>query len=999
MSNNNNVLDYNAKTVESAQILHDSTLILQGYFDALKNNNCLTFPVDYGVIELDMEMSRIVEYMKLASIDVDPDVLEYITEEVYVSLEDGRTDPTDVAKPSSPRDPVINGDILPISDNLTGVNPETGEITEDVFSENINQRLKRNLLEECFPCKIDLEAAVDFDFEAIKLDLECYIQAITDFEGIPNQDDFKCSMGYMLQYVCIPDLAKLLAMTYARIIQILAPIKFPSFSLSIFINVIIEQLLKILFNLMTNITDEIFGFVRCLYESILSIMDKLPTKDALSKAIAKELCEGDLAGFYARRLGADVEYLEKVDRLKSEVERTEGITEEVKEAIDLREKTGDTLDPEYESLKEKYTKFSGIGEALNAKLDAVVNGKTSSVFAPDCLLENVSDTSFNQPDYELGGEFVRSLIGESYRNSNNKCKIDVGFSENELERLAREAESEKARELITTSPLYAKSKNKNSEKRNKYISKQTEVLAKTKTELDKFEDYLNKTEDKSTIKYSIEKDWLEERKENLKKEESSLTSFIKDPNREPPTSFEQKVSRYEAYANDFATVFEEKLKQPFQFIESYVNDLVIAIDKAIKDFQCLFGFINTPSCKSQREGLSIFTKLKAIYELIEIAKLIKAMISLKSREAMYREYCNIKNSASGSEFIDPGDQFSYNPSYPEITIPEDTVTNPFERTNPIGGGVFPGIITSPGRTPFDPIRTAVNTQLITNKITYLVNDDDGQPIGYYISEEPFLEKSFYDINNTTCLNEQFIKDNKLDSLIQTEIDSVRDFFDENKDKYVNPNDTNYPNFVNDIFRLPKGIEIKSIPSSKVSYNNIYLFNKDADSPTNLSKSEVLKAIDEIMRNKILEGQKIRKDSSDKVTGPTVYSSNPIDKVSSETLKNIGIAIYNKNNNSMTINRSLYEAKIQKESDDAKDNDRGDSTNTNRNNLLDISYSLKPTNVNIKINDKIINPDLEKIKNNESESATIKDAKEILENEITKNSTLSFINKINNELDI
>jgi hypothetical protein len=93
------------------------------------------------------------------------------------------------------------------------------------------------------------------------------------------------SFAYLLSFLCIPDLVKLLALIISSVIDILATVFVGSFSLMGFIMAIINQVISALFRFVNIMLNFSISPILCIIDALDQIMRSIPTPSNISNAI------------------------------------------------------------------------------------------------------------------------------------------------------------------------------------------------------------------------------------------------------------------------------------------------------------------------------------------------------------------------------------------------------------------------------------------------------------------------------------------------------------------------------------------------------------------------------------------------------------------------------------------------------------------------------------------------------------------------------------------
>jgi hypothetical protein len=152
---------------------------------------------------------------------------------------------------------------------------------------NTTASIRRSMEDACLDCGIDIP---DFDlgsvFDGIMSDINGFINNMTNAfnNSVPNH----CHFAYLLSFVCIPDLIKILALILGYIIKLTASLFIGTFSIGAFIMAIVGKILSAIMKYALAIMGIALSPVSCLIESITAILDTIPGKDNLRDKLGSE---------------------------------------------------------------------------------------------------------------------------------------------------------------------------------------------------------------------------------------------------------------------------------------------------------------------------------------------------------------------------------------------------------------------------------------------------------------------------------------------------------------------------------------------------------------------------------------------------------------------------------------------------------------------------------------------------------------------------------------
>jgi hypothetical protein len=152
---------------------------------------------------------------------------------------------------------------------------------EEFILNGITNNLRRIAGEECIDCGWDEfpDFSVGDLWENVMQDLEDWInkfeQFLDQFRGLDKAlDPSICHLTYLLSFVCIPDLIRLLALLLALLIKLLSGININGFSLLGFINAIIGAIIGALLDYIASVLDWALSPIGCIIDSLSLVIDQ-----------------------------------------------------------------------------------------------------------------------------------------------------------------------------------------------------------------------------------------------------------------------------------------------------------------------------------------------------------------------------------------------------------------------------------------------------------------------------------------------------------------------------------------------------------------------------------------------------------------------------------------------------------------------------------------------------------------------------------------------------
>ena len=153
--------------------------------------------------------------------------------------------------------------------------------------DDLEDSVKSRLLNSCFPCE---SSPPTFNlgslFGNIIENIEFFIDTIKRlFDNItPNL----CHFSYMLSFLCVPDLVRILAIILARILQLTSAIFIGSFALSAFIFGIIGAVFGAIMRFLVSVISFALAPVFCILQSLSEVIESLPVNSSLEKRLRQD---------------------------------------------------------------------------------------------------------------------------------------------------------------------------------------------------------------------------------------------------------------------------------------------------------------------------------------------------------------------------------------------------------------------------------------------------------------------------------------------------------------------------------------------------------------------------------------------------------------------------------------------------------------------------------------------------------------------------------------
>lgn len=169
---------------------------------------------------------------------------------------------------------------LPVSEVIT-TQQNSGRNQELVNS------IKQRLNQECIPCGIPkLNVNLKDIFGNLLVNIKAFIDLINGI--LSRLTPSFCHFAYLLSFLCIPDLVKILALILARILQLITALSIGIFSIGAFIFAIIGAILRALVQFVMGILNIALSPLTCLLQSIEDALQKIPTEEVLRRQLSNE---------------------------------------------------------------------------------------------------------------------------------------------------------------------------------------------------------------------------------------------------------------------------------------------------------------------------------------------------------------------------------------------------------------------------------------------------------------------------------------------------------------------------------------------------------------------------------------------------------------------------------------------------------------------------------------------------------------------------------------
>ena len=175
--------------------------------------------------------------------------------------------------------------------------------------------------EDCIACGVSIPTLdVNDIFSGMLSQIENFLETLENM--FSNLSPSYCHFAYFLSFLCIPDLARIMAMLLARIVQLSGTISIGSLTVSTYISGMLNTVLGTLLNYALSMVNVATSPVTCLLNSIESLLEKLPTEENIasnmSDADYKALFGVDRSTATSSELNAVQQYLDDLqDEYKS----------------------------------------------------------------------------------------------------------------------------------------------------------------------------------------------------------------------------------------------------------------------------------------------------------------------------------------------------------------------------------------------------------------------------------------------------------------------------------------------------------------------------------------------------------------------------------------------------------------------------------------------------------------------------------------------------------
>lgn len=181
--------------------------------------------------------------------------------------------------------------------NRNSINPRTAypqaHVAEDEDStskllNSLMDSIKNKMGEQCIDCGWNDFPELDIGdiFGDIIAGIRAFIDSIlNNFNGI---DSSICHFAYLLSYVCVPDLIKILALLIGYLIKLMTKILLNVTSLMSFIFAIIGKIVDAILSYILSVIQWAIGPIGCLLLSLSEIIESLPSGDNLRNGLSQE---------------------------------------------------------------------------------------------------------------------------------------------------------------------------------------------------------------------------------------------------------------------------------------------------------------------------------------------------------------------------------------------------------------------------------------------------------------------------------------------------------------------------------------------------------------------------------------------------------------------------------------------------------------------------------------------------------------------------------------
>jgi hypothetical protein len=305
----------------------------------------------------------------------------------------------------------------------------------DQVANSITSSVRRRMQDDCINC--DLGELPSFDMDKVFGDIwgsvSKFIEDIKAFFDV-DRPNF-CQFTYMLSFVCIPDLIKILAIILAAILKLMSGLLLASFSILSFIMGIIGSIISSLLKFIVALVKYGLSPVGCLLEAIRSIVDNIPTTYNLKDQLTAE--EFKLLGIEEDN---PEDYSGVVSKLHNDVKSTgRGMTDSAKKtfeqaalviessAASLQSSIEDLLGVKDYLLCEPQRSGNNIVEKAEALfqlimvsnlLMAMIENKSKATALDEICREQDSDyRSVNRKTKPFTTDDIASVIGDAFNST------------------------------------------------------------------------------------------------------------------------------------------------------------------------------------------------------------------------------------------------------------------------------------------------------------------------------------------------------------------------------------------------------------------------------------------------------------------------------------------------------------------------------------------------------------------------------------------------------
>lgn len=182
--------------------------------------------------------------------------------------------------------------------------------------------IRKALGEECFDCGWDKfpEFTLGSIWEMTMAKWDAFISKCENLiSGLGSLTPGICHLAYLLSFVCIPDLTKIIAVLTALLIKILTAFKLTGISLSMFVMAIIGAIIGALFEYLSTVMTWALAPIGCFMDTITEIMSAIPTRDNVNRIIPSPSYAEEKIGYQepAVARGAAYEAADSVERARA----------------------------------------------------------------------------------------------------------------------------------------------------------------------------------------------------------------------------------------------------------------------------------------------------------------------------------------------------------------------------------------------------------------------------------------------------------------------------------------------------------------------------------------------------------------------------------------------------------------------------------------------------------------------------------------------------------